>query len=539
MGKEPRWQTPCPRQVTAALSTVLGQGPLPPQVCALAPQEDATGGHPLHGLHHGGCRQRRFPSRLPPPPGWRSCNCRARARQHLSARGRTARVTRSLHCPPPQEGTNKGSVVDTAAWQLSGAKAVPPGSQHPLAVVLLSQQACPHGHGSPRALSGCAHTRGYNTQRTGPRLLHTLGAAPMLCGQGTAWTPPDAGESRTAAPLLPGAAPPHVGPALGTHQSRVDGALLQLPGMKKLTRCDSQGDAGWFQPRALPTAVPTTVPSMAAGVCPEPPAPGIDALGTWPSAAGCSYSARKTQKYLTSVSGTNPTTPCLFSPSCTTQTPLHVNPTPSKVRASTTAAAGTATSLWQGSVTPSTPLHPPALAPAHCQAQSSLKPRAISALTQHLLPKWGAQGAPWVGSAQASARGDRSCTPTLVHGSHASHQGEEAKAANRPRCTARARPARATCKPTLVAVRQGTCCHQPSGEGLMALADSMIQNNFCHPSCTPPKVLQKGQAGRCVQLQQWGSPGRTRLKSQTERALQLRTILPGSSREQLHPRGPL
>lgn len=83
----------------------------------------------------------------------------------------------------------------------------------------------------------------------------------------------------------------------------------------------------------------------------------------------------------------------------------------------------------------------------------------------------------------------------------------------------------------------------------MASVDRMTQNFFlmtkpASPSCTPPNVPQKGaedkglsQAGRCVQLQQWCFPGRIRRKLQTEQPLQLRTILPGSSREQLHPKG--
>lgn len=83
----------------------------------------------------------------------------------------------------------------------------------------------------------------------------------------------------------------------------------------------------------------------------------------------------------------------------------------------------------------------------------------------------------------------------------------------------------------------------------MASVDRMTQNFFlmtkpASPSCTPPNMPQKGpedkglsQAGRCVQLQQWCFPGRTRRKFQTEQPLQLRTILPGSSREQPHPKG--
>lgn len=45
------------------------------------------------------------------------------------------------------------------------------------------------------------------------------------------------------------------------HRSWVDGALLQLPRMKMLTSCDSQGGTVRLQPRALPTAAPATVHS--------------------------------------------------------------------------------------------------------------------------------------------------------------------------------------------------------------------------------------------------------------------------------------
>lgn len=155
------------------------------------------------------------------------------------------------------------------------------------------QLVCPRGHSSPQALpeqlhphTGTQHTAHWPQAAAQPR--HSL-----QCSADGA----QLGHHRTqekAELLVPSSReqPCHM---RGEHWEQTDpgstGHCCSSPGQ----RSSPAVTAKETKPHALSTVAPATVPLISPlRVCPESPVPGVDALGTWPSAA--SHSARKGAK---------------------------------------------------------------------------------------------------------------------------------------------------------------------------------------------------------------------------------------------------
>lgn len=138
----------------------------------------------------------------------------------------------------------------------------------------------------------------------------------------------------------------------------------------------------------------------------------------------------------------------------------------------------------QGPVTPQHTLLPSQVSPP---SRSILLGPDLTKTQSHfftdpapLFPKGRAQQVLQVGSAQVSTRGDQFCTPMLGHGSCAPHQEEAEASTSDPSYMARARPVHPTHKSSLVAVRQGTQCHQLSGEEFDGICGQDDTELFSH-----------------------------------------------------------